>query len=46
VAFSAYDMGKLAAQKMFQIIAEEDMGSRATTLQPKLIERESTAKAR
>jgi DNA-binding LacI/PurR family transcriptional regulator len=42
VAFSAYEMGKLAAQKMFQMIAEETLTEKATTLQPKLIEREST----
>lgn len=46
VAFSAFDMGKLAAEKMFQMIAEEDMGARATVLQAKLMERESTAQAR
>jgi DNA-binding LacI/PurR family transcriptional regulator len=46
VAFSPFDMGKLAAEKMFQIIAEEELASRATVLQPKLIERESTSKAR
>jgi DNA-binding LacI/PurR family transcriptional regulator len=44
VAFSAYDMGKLAAQKMFQIIGGEELAARATTLQAKLIERESTRK--
>jgi len=44
VAFSAYDMGKLAAQKMFQIISGEELAARATTLQAKLIERESTRK--
>jgi DNA-binding LacI/PurR family transcriptional regulator len=44
VAFSPYDMGKLAAQKMFQIIAGEELAARATTLQAKLIERESTRK--
>lgn len=44
VAFSAYEMGKLAAQKMFQIIAEETLVEKATTLQAELIERESTRK--
>lgn len=44
VAFSPYEMGKLAAQKIFRIIAGEELESRATTLQPKLIERESTGK--
>jgi len=44
VAFSAYDMGKLAAQKMFQIIGGEELAARATTLQAKLMERESTRK--
>jgi len=44
VAFSAYDMGKLAAQKMFQIISGEELAARATTLQAKLMERESTRK--
>jgi DNA-binding LacI/PurR family transcriptional regulator len=44
VAFSAYDMGKLAAQKMFQIIGGEELVARATTLQAKLMERESTRK--
>jgi len=42
VSFSALEMGKLAARKMFQIIFEEDMGEKATTLQGELIEREST----
>lgn len=44
VAFSAYEMGKLAAQKMFQIIAEEPLEEKATTLQAELMERESTRK--
>ena len=44
VAFSAYEMGKLAARKMFQIIAEENLVEKATTLQAELIERESTRK--
>jgi DNA-binding LacI/PurR family transcriptional regulator len=44
VSFSPYEMGKLAAQKIFRIIAGEELESRATTLQPKLIERESTRK--
>ncbi len=44
VAFSAREMGKLAAQKMFQIIGEETLAQGATTLQPKLMERESTRK--
>jgi DNA-binding LacI/PurR family transcriptional regulator len=44
VAFSAYEMGRLAAQKIFQIIAEEPLVEKATTLQAKLLERESTRK--
>jgi len=44
VAFSAYEMGKLAANKMFQMIAEETLVEKATTLQAELIERESTRK--
>lgn len=43
VAFSAYEMGKVAARKMFQIITEETLEHRATTLQPELIERDSTS---
>jgi DNA-binding LacI/PurR family transcriptional regulator len=37
-------MGKLAARKLFQIIFEEPLLEKATTLQPELIERESTRK--
>jgi DNA-binding LacI/PurR family transcriptional regulator len=44
VAFSAYEMGKLAARKMFQIIGEENLVEKATTLQAQLIERESVRK--
>jgi DNA-binding LacI/PurR family transcriptional regulator len=44
VAFSAYEMGKLAARKMFQMISEEELAEKASTLQPELIERESTQK--
>jgi DNA-binding LacI/PurR family transcriptional regulator len=44
VAFSAFEMGKLAARKMFQIIAEETLEQKATTLQADLMERESTRK--
>jgi LacI family repressor for deo operon, udp, cdd, tsx, nupC, and nupG len=44
VAFSPYEMGKLSAKKMFQMIAGEPLSARATTLQPELIERESTRK--
>ncbi len=44
VSFSPYEMGKLAAHKMFQMIAEEPLLEKATTLQPELIERESTRK--
>ncbi|HUO58477.1 MAG TPA: LacI family DNA-binding transcriptional regulator [bacterium] len=44
VAFSAYEMGKLAAHKMFQMIAEEPLVEKATTLQAELIERQSTKK--
>jgi DNA-binding LacI/PurR family transcriptional regulator len=44
VSFSAYEMGKLAARKLFQIIFEEPLLEKATTLQPELIERESTRK--
>lgn len=44
VAFSPYEMGKLAARKMFQIIGEENLVERATTLQGELMERESTRK--
>lgn len=44
VAFSAYEMGKLAARKMFQMISEEELAEKASTLQPELIERESTRK--
>jgi DNA-binding LacI/PurR family transcriptional regulator len=36
-------MGKVAARKMFQIITEETLEHRATTLQPELIERDSTS---
>ena len=45
VAFSAYEMGKLAAHKIFQMIAEEPLLEKATTLQAELIERETTRKA-
>jgi DNA-binding LacI/PurR family transcriptional regulator len=45
VSFSASEMGRQAAQKMFQIIAGEPLMSKATTLNPVLIERESTKKA-
>jgi LacI family transcriptional regulator len=44
VAFSTYEMGKLAAQKMFQMVAEEPLTEKATTLQGELIARESTRK--
>jgi len=44
VAFSGREMGKLAAQKMFQLIAEEPLKEMATTLQGELIERESTSR--
>ncbi|HVZ79550.1 MAG TPA: LacI family DNA-binding transcriptional regulator [bacterium] len=44
VAFSAYEMGKLAARKMFQMISQEDLAEKASTLQPELLERESTRK--
>lgn len=44
VSFSAYEMGKLAARKMFQLIAEEPLEQKATTLQAELIERESVRK--
>ena len=44
VAFSPYEMGKLAAQKMFQIISGEPLVQKATTLPAELIERESTRK--
>ncbi len=44
VSFSAIEMGKLAARKMFQIIAEENLVEKATTLQGELLERESTRK--
>ena len=44
VAFSAYEMGRIAARKMFQIIAGETLDQKATTLQAKLIERESARK--
>jgi LacI family transcriptional regulator, repressor for deo operon, udp, cdd, tsx, nupC, and nupG len=44
VAFSAYEMGKIAARKMFQIIAKEPLEEKTTTLQAELIERESTKK--
>jgi DNA-binding LacI/PurR family transcriptional regulator len=44
VAFSAYEMGKIAASKMFQIIAKEPLTEKTTTLQAELIERESTKK--
>jgi DNA-binding LacI/PurR family transcriptional regulator len=44
VAFSAIEMGKLSARKMFQLIAEEPLEEKATTLQAELIERESTRK--
>jgi DNA-binding LacI/PurR family transcriptional regulator len=44
VSFSAYEMGKLAARKMFQMIAEETLEEKATTLQAELIEGESTRK--
>jgi LacI family transcriptional regulator len=42
VAFSPYEMGKLSAHKMFQMISGEPLAVKATTLQPELIEREST----
>ena len=45
VSFSAYQMGRLAAQKMSQIMAEETIEQRATTLQSELIVRESTSRA-
>ena len=45
VSFSAYQMGKLAAEKMSQIMAEETITQKATTLQSELIVRESTARA-
>jgi LacI family repressor for deo operon, udp, cdd, tsx, nupC, and nupG len=44
VAFSAYEMGKLAARKMFQMISEEELVEKASVLQAELIERESTRK--
>lgn len=44
VAFSAYEMGKLAACKMFQLISDEPLEKKATTLQAELIERETTRK--
>ncbi|HET9870299.1 MAG TPA: LacI family DNA-binding transcriptional regulator, partial [bacterium] len=45
VSFSAYQMGRLAAQKMAQIMAEETLEQKATTLQSELIVRESTGRA-
>jgi DNA-binding LacI/PurR family transcriptional regulator len=45
VSFSAYQMGRLAAQKMSQIMVEETIEQRATTLQSELIVRESTGRA-
>jgi DNA-binding LacI/PurR family transcriptional regulator len=44
VAFSAKEMGKVAALKMFQLIAEENLVQKATTLQAELMERESVRK--
>ncbi len=44
VAFSPLEMGKVAARKMFQIIAEEPLAEKTTTLQAELIERESVKK--
>lgn len=44
VSFSAYEMGKLAARKMFQMISEEVLVEKASVLQAELIERESTRK--
>ncbi len=44
VAFSPYEMGKLSAKKMFQMISGEPLAVKASTLQPELIERESTRK--
>ena len=44
VAFSAYEMGKLAARKMSQIVSEEPLEEKATVLQPQLVVRESTRK--
>lgn len=44
VAFSAYEMGKLAARKMFQLISEEELTEKASVLKAQLIERESTRK--
>ncbi len=44
IAFSPYEMGKLAAQKMFSLIAEEPLSEKATVLQGKLVERESTSR--
>jgi DNA-binding LacI/PurR family transcriptional regulator len=44
VAFSPFEMGKLAAKKMFQMISGEPLIQKATTLQPELIERETTRK--
>jgi LacI family transcriptional regulator len=44
VDFSAYEMGKLAARKLFQLIEEQPLVEKATTLQGRLIERDSTRK--
>ena len=44
VDFSAYEMGKLSARKLFQLIEEQPLVEKATTLQGRLIERDSTRK--
>jgi DNA-binding LacI/PurR family transcriptional regulator len=44
VAFSPFEMGKLSAHKMFQMISGEPLIQKISTLQPELIERESTRK--
>ncbi len=44
VSYSPYEMGKKAAQKMFQLVAGEKLKENATILESQLIERNSTKK--
>ncbi len=44
VSYSPFEMGKKAAQKMFQLVAGEKLSEITTFLESKLIERDSTRK--